>query len=95
MESLENIEIPDVNSKLEEIEREVHRIEEEITEVRHVTSLSYEGMIDQRSCAHNLSSYEIKAWIFFQALISQPNFVDQKLALTFLLFLFSLKIFKA
>ena len=52
-------------------------------------------MIDRRSCAHNLSSYEIKAWIFFQALISQPNFVDQKLALTFLLFLFSLKTFKA
>ena len=41
MESLENNEIPDVKSKLEEIEREVQRIEEEITEVRHVTTLSY------------------------------------------------------
>ncbi|XP_020626835.1 uncharacterized protein LOC110064169 [Orbicella faveolata] len=40
LESLENIEIPDVKIKLEEIEREVQRIEEEITEVRHVTTLN-------------------------------------------------------
>ena len=60
MESLENIEIPDVKSKLEEIEREVQRIEEEITEVRHVTSLNYEDMLDERSYAHNVSSCEIK-----------------------------------
>ena len=48
------MEIPDVKSKLEEIEREVQRIEEEITEVRHITSLNYEdNVIDHHSYVHN------------------------------------------
>ena len=40
LEILENKEIPDLNAKLEEIEREVQTIEEEITEVRHVTTIN-------------------------------------------------------
>jgi len=40
LESLENNEIPDVKSKLEEIEREVQRIEEEITELEDLQSIT-------------------------------------------------------
>ena len=40
LESLESKEIPDIKSKMKEMESETQRIEDEITEVRHVTAMN-------------------------------------------------------
>ena len=41
LESLESKEIPDIKSKMKEMESETQRIEDEITEVRHVTAMNF------------------------------------------------------